>query len=477
MPNNPAILLIDDEPQMLLSYKVMLRTEGFDNMLTASDSRIVLKLLAENKVSVVVLDLNMPHVTGDELLLEINRGFPDMAVIIVTAENEVERAVECMKKGALDYHVKPVGDERLVSSIKRALEFKVLKNEVSSLRQHILSLRTNLLKDKLEHEHAFSSILTQSRKMQNVFHYIETTAKTEEPILILGETGVGKELISKAIHYISNVEGKLVAVNVAGVDDHVFSDTLFGHKKGAFTGADKERKGLIVKASDGTILLDEIGDLNDMSQVKLLRLIEDGTYYPLGSDIPEMSNARIIAATNRDIHAMVSEGTFREDLYYRLSTIQVNIPSLKDRFEDLPILVDHFIEISAKSLKKKKPVPPPEIISLLSSYHFPGNIRELKAVIFDAVAKHTSGVLSLRSIKDYIIKKGKHLQPAISIPEKGFPALPDLEGRFPTIKEIEDFIVSEALKRSNGNQGIAASLLGITRQALNTRLRKANKSL
>ncbi len=474
MPNNPAILLIDDEPQMLLSYKVNLRTEGFDNILTTSDSRNVLELLTENEVSAVVLDLNMPHLSGDELLLDITQEFPHIAVIIVTAENEVERAVECMKKGALDYHVKPVGDDRLVSSIKKALELRALKNEVSSLRQHILSLRSNLLKDKLEHEHVFSSILTQSMKMQNVFYYIETTAKTEEPILILGETGVGKELISKAIHTISNVQGSLVAVNVAGVDDHVFSDTLFGHTKGAFTGADKDRKGLIVKASDGTLLLDEIGDLNDVSQVKLLRLIENGTYYPLGSDIPEKSNARIIAATNRDIHEMVSEGTFREDLYYRLSTIQVNIPPLRDRFEDLPILVDHFIGISAKSLKKKKPVPPPEIIPLLSSYHFPGNIRELKAVIFDAVAKHTSGVLSLRSIKNYITSKVKHLEPAISIPENGDPAMPDIAGRFPTIKEIEDFIILEALKRSNGNQGIAASMLGITRQALNSRIRKAN---
>jgi transcriptional regulator with PAS, ATPase and Fis domain len=171
---------------------------------------------------------------------------------------------------------------------------------------------------------------------------------------------------------------------------------------------------------------------------------------------------------------MVSAGAFREDLYYRLSAIQVNIPPLRERLEDVPVLVDYFLESSSKSLKKKKPTPPPELISLLSSYHFPGNIRELKAMVFDAVAKHKSGVLSLGCFNDYIMTNGKFTQPEIVIPEQGLSSMPDISGRFPTLKEVEDFMISEALRRSNANQGIAASLLGITRQALNSRLKKAN---
>jgi len=475
MKKNVPVLLVDDEQQILLGYRAMLLTGGIEDIVTIDDSRKVMPLLAEEEVAAVVLDLNMPHIPGDVLLEQIKSEFPHIAVIIVTAANDVEKAVECMKKGALDYLVKPIEDNRFISSVKKALELNSLQGEITSLREHISSLRHHLLTDKLEYEQAFSSILTQSKKMRAVFHYIEAISKSQEPVLITGETGVGKELISEAIHKISSLEGNFIAVNVAGLDDTMFSDTLFGHKKGAYTGADKDRAGLIVKASEGTLLLDEFADLNEKSQIKLLRLIENGIYYPLGSDIPEKSNARILAATNRDIHKMVSAGAFREDLYYRLSAIQIHIPPLRERIEDIPILVDYFLESSSESLKKKKPTPPPELISLLSSYHFPGNIRELKAMIFDAVAKHKSGVMSLGCFNDYIVKKGKFTEPEIAIPEQGLSSMPDISGRFPTLKEIEDFMISKALKRSNGNQGIAASLLGITRQALNSRLKKANK--
>ncbi len=474
MKKNVPVLLVDDEQQILLGYRAMLLTGGIEDIIAIDDSRKVMPMLAGEDVAAVVLDLNMPHIPGDVLLEQIKSGFPHIAVIIVTAANDVEKAVECMKKGALDYLVKPIEDNRFISSVKKALELNSLQGEITSLREHISSLRHHLLTDKLEYEQAFSSILTQSKKMRAVFHYIEAISKSQEPVLITGETGVGKELISEAVHEISGLKGKFIAVNVAGLDDTMFSDTLFGHKKGAYTGADKDRAGLIVKASEGTLLLDEFADLNEKSQIKLLRLIENGTYYPLGSDSPEKSNARIIAATNRDIHKMVSAGAFREDLYYRLSAIQVHIPPLRERLEDIPILVDYFLESSSKSLKKKKPTTPPELISLLSSYHFPGNIRELKAMIFDAVAKHKSGIMSLGCFNDYIMKNGKFTQPEISIPEQGLSSMPDISGRFPTLKEVEDFVISEALKRSNGNQGIAASLLGITRQALNSRLKRAS---
>jgi DNA-binding NtrC family response regulator len=466
------VLLVDDEPQILLSYEAMLNTEGIKNILSIDDSRKVLPLLTEQEISVVVLDLNMPYMSGIELLEKIHNEFPHISVLIITADNDLDNAVECMKNGAFDYIVKPVEHSRFISSIKKVLEIREMREELSSLRRHMSSLKQHLLTDKLEHASAFSSILTRSKKMRAIFHYVETVSKSEEAVLITGETGVGKELISMAIHDISAVKDELVAVNLAGLDDTLFSDTLFGHKKGAFTGADKEREGLIVKAAKGTLYLDEIGDLSEMSQVKLLRLLEERVYYPLGSDIPEKSNARIIASTNQDLKKLISEGKFRKDLYYRLSAVHIRIPSLRERIEDIPILLDYFFESSADSLKKDTPSRPPELITLLSNYYFPGNIRELKAMVFDAVARHKSGVLSLDFFKEFIKEKGEYIEPYISLPDDAAVSIMDLSGRFPTIKEVVDHMVSEALKRSNGNQGIAASLLGITRQALNRRLRK-----
>jgi DNA-binding NtrC family response regulator len=466
------VLLVDDEPQILLSYEAMLNTEGIKNILSIDDSRKVLPLLTEQEISVVVLDLNMPYMSGIELLEKIHNEFPHISVLIITADNDLDNAVECMKNGAFDYIVKPVEHSRFISSIKKVLEIREMREELSSLRRHMSSLKQHLLTDKLEHASAFSSILTRSKKMRAIFHYVETVSKSEEAVLITGETGVGKELISMAIHDISAVKDELVAVNLAGLDDTLFSDTLFGHKKGAFTGADKEREGLIVKATKGTLYLDEIGDLSEMSQVKLLRLLEERVYYPLGSDIPEKSNARIIASTNQDLKKLISEGKFRKDLYYRLSAVHIRIPSLRERIEDIPILLDYFFESSADSLKKDTPSRPPELITLLSNYYFPGNIRELKAMVFDAVARHKSGVLSLDFFKEFIKEKGEYIEPYISLPDDAAVSIMDLSGRFPTIKEVVDHMVSEALKRSNGNQGIAASLLGITRQALNRRLRK-----
>jgi DNA-binding NtrC family response regulator len=466
------VLLVDDEPQILLSYEAMLSTEGIDNFLSITDSRKVLPLLSRQQVAVIVLDLTMPHISGMELLDKIYNEFRHISVIIVTAVNDLDNAVECMKKGSFDYIVKPVEHSRFISTIKKALEIRELRVELSALRKHTSSLRHHLLTDQLEHASAFSSILTSSKKMRAIFHYIETISKSEEPVLIMGETGVGKELISKAIHDISEVKGQFVTVNVAGLDDTLFSDTLFGHKKGAFTGADKEREGLIVKTSEGTLFLDEIGDLSEMSQVKLLRLLDEGTYYPLGSDIPEKSNARIIASTNQDLKKCISEEKFRKDLYYRLAALQIRIPPLRERIEDIPILLNYFIKSSADSLKKDTPSRPPELITLLSSYYFPGNIRELKAMVFDAVARHKSGVLSMDCFKEFIKDKGEYIEPYISLPDHGADSIINLSGRFPTIKEVVNHMVSEALKRSNDNQGIAASLLGISRQALNRRLRK-----
>jgi transcriptional regulator with PAS, ATPase and Fis domain len=247
----------------------------------------------------------------------------------------------------------------------------------------------------------------------------------------------------------------------------MFSDTLFGHTKGAFTGAEQARDGLIAQASGGTLFLDEIGDLKDSSQVKLLRLLEEREYYPLGSDVFRRTDARVICATHQHPTELLSAKTLRKDLYYRLTGHHVHVPPLRERPEDLPLLVEHFLEEAARSLGKKKPTPPPELFTLLSAYGFPGNVRELKMMIHDAVARHGSGVLSLDSFRKVVGPAGPSDERVA--PAGGDPSL-SIPGRFPTLKEAEEFLVSEALKRSRDNQGVAATLLGITRQALNKRL-------
>lgn len=466
------VLLVDDEKQILLSFQVVLRANGIENIFTIDDSRKVLPFLAEKDVSLIVLDLNMPHISGIDLLKRIRKDYPSVSIVIITAVNDLDNAVECMKTGAVDYLVKPVEKNRFLSSVQNALELCDLRGEVTSLRHHIALLRQHYFSDTLRHESAFSSMLTNSTKMRTLFRYVEAVSGSSEPILIRGETGVGKELMVRAIHEISGAEGELVAVNIAGLDDTMFSDTLFGHKKGAFTGAHSDRDGLIVKAKGGTIFLDEIGDLNELSQVKLLRLLEEDVYYPLGSDMPRKSNARVIASTNRNLQESMAQGRFRKDLYYRLAALQVYIPPLRERVEDIPLLLDHFLSTSAESLFKNKPTPPPELMPLLSNYYFPGNVRELKAMVYDAVARHKSGVLSLDYFREFIKNRGEQVKTNLSIETNKSGSVVDIAGRFPTLKEAESYLVSEALKRSNNNQGIAASLLGISRHALNKRLKR-----
>jgi DNA-binding NtrC family response regulator len=289
--------------------------------------------------------------------------------------------------------------------------------------------------------------------------------------LITGETGVGKELVAKAIHHLSNHKGSFTPVNVAGLDDNVFADTLFGHRKGAFTGADQARNGLVEQASGGTLFLDEIGDLSPASQVKLLRLLQDGEFFPLGSDVGKRSDARMVVATNQDIEALREYGKFRKDLYHRLCVHHVHLPPLRERREDLPVLVDYFLENSSKALGKNKPTPPKELLTLLSTYHFPGNVRELQSIIFDAVSGHKSGKLSMDVFKSYIYQRHLTSKVDVKLPQPEEHVLISFSEHLPTLKQTEEFLIAEALKRSNSNQSIAASMLGITRQALNKRLK------
>jgi len=464
-PNFP-IMLVDDETQALKSFEMALRSANMNNIVCCHDSRDVMPFLHRRDIEVMMLDLRMPHVSGEALLPMIVSDYPEVPVIIVTGANDVETAVKCMQQGAFDYIVKPVEKSRLIGATRRAIEIRELQRENQLLKNRVLS-------GKVDRPEAFSEIVTTSPRMGSIFQYIEAIASSPRPVLIVGETGVGKELIARAVHKLSNRPGAFTPVNVAGLDDNVFTDTLFGHRKGAFTDAREARSGLVEQAAGGTLFLDEIGDLNPTSQVKLLRLLQEGEYLPLGADVAKRSEARIVVATNQDLEKLLSDGKFRKDLYYRLCDHHIQIPPLCDRLEDLPVLVEHFLEKASKTLKRKKPTPPAELIMLLATYHFPGNVRELESMIFDAVSSHKSGKLSMEIFKAHISRKSSGHE---TNPEKISPAgacLITFAEQLPTLKQAEQLVIDEAMKRSQGNQSIAALSLGISRQALNKRLQKA----
>jgi two-component system, NtrC family, response regulator HydG len=464
----PPIVMVDDEKSVLITAKALLRTSGFGPVVTISDSRELLPFLEKERAAVVVLDLMMPNVTGMELLPKIVHRFPDIPVIIMTASQELELAIQCMRDGALDYMVKPVEENHFIANLHRAMEMNAMQLQVQKLKGALLA-------GKPKQEKIFAPIITRSPKMRAIFQYIEAVAPSQDPVMVSGETGVGKELLIQAIHDLSGCKGCLQAVNVAGLDDHLFSDTLFGHKKGAFSGADTVRQGIVSQAASGSLFLDEIGDLSPTSQVKLLRLLQEKTYLPLGSDITQTSNTRILCATNQNLEEAVSEGKFREDLYYRLHTHQIQIPPLRERREDIPLLLGAFLKESAKAIGKGIPTPPPELLKLLHIHPFVGNIRELKSMVADAVAQHTSGILSMESFEKSILTKPTPDTAGIEIQENII--LDSLPDPLPSLHSWSDFLIEEALKRAGGNQRIAAAMLGVSRHTLMRRKRSKQEKL
>ena len=458
------ILLVDDEPQILESCRSCLNSSGHKDVLTEADSRAVMSLLASEEVAVIVLDMRMPHLTGLDLLPQIVSKYPQIPVILATANNDVETVVNCMKEGAFDYLVKPIEVKRLITSVRKALDMRSMSRELSALKDYLFT-------DRLDHPEMFSEIVTGNKNMRAIFQYLEVISGTRQPVTITGETGTGKERVARAIHNLSGCSGEYVALNVAGLDDNMFSDTLFGHKKGAFTGAEQVRDGLITRAAGGTLFLDEIGDLNEMSQVKLLRLLQEQEYYPVGSDFLKKSDTRFVLATNRDLLELIKQGKFRNDLYYRLCGHRVHLPPLRERLDDIPLLLEHFLEVSARALNKKKPTPPPELAVLLSLYPFPGNVRELEVLVFDAVLRHSSGILSMDSFRAVTGDNPAELTGSggAHLPAQDEP-LSAIFGHFPTIEEVEEYMIRQAMKMTKGNQGLAGKLLGMGRQTLNKRL-------
>jgi DNA-binding NtrC family response regulator len=458
------ILVVDDDAEVLESFELLLNSGGFSAVLPCQDSREVMPLLAEmESAEVIVLDLIMPYLTGQELLPLLSENYPEIPVIVITATDQLETAVECMKAGAFDYLVKPVEKMRLISSVRRAIERRSFARENRALKKRVLS-------DALEHPEIFSAIVTRNAAMMAIFRYIEATATSPEPVLITGETGAGKELIAQAIHALSGLQGPFVAVNVAGLDDQNFSDVLFGHRKGAFTGADSRRDGLLKTSAGGTLFLDEIGDLSQSSQIKLLRLLQENEYFSLGSDLPQKSSARILAASNHNLHPKNAKTPFRRDLYYRLQTHQVHLPPLRQRLEDLPLLVDHFMEKASAKLKKKQPRYPDELISLLGCHSFPGNIRELQTMILDAVGSHQGGILSLKTFRSRILGDKGSRQSECELEDGDGPTSFSHMKTLPTLEQAGQQLIREAMSRANGNQSIASRLLGISQPALSRRL-------
>jgi len=514
--NDAHILLVDDEVLASRMFAFIIEEAELGEALQCGDSREVIGILRSRPVDVVLLDLSMPHMSGLEVLELINASFPDIPVVILTNEDRLEIAVDCMKMGAFDFITKPVERNRLVSAIRHALTIRELRREVN-----ILATRRE--ERPLQNPEAFSAIVTQSSAMRTIFAYIEAVAHSPKAVLITGESGTGKELIAQVIHNLSGRDGRYVAINVSGLDDTVFSDSLFGHLRGSYTGAEGIRKGLVEQAKDGTLFMDEIGDMETGPQIKLLRLLQEGEYYPLGSDSSQKSRARIVAATNADLHGKQENGSFRKDLYYRLIAHRIELPALRERREDIALLLEHFVADAARTLSRKAPKIPAELLGLLHRYNFPGNIRELQAIAFDAVSRTNGNMLAAAWIEAYVrdrqpdisamagIGSVTAIEPRDTQPPPstnvavlqegrepangGFNTGPESEsmqntasgpdgesaiqgpgdfwlGRtLPKLQDVEDFLFSQALHRSGGNQSMAAQLLGISQSTLSRWLR------
>jgi len=461
--NGNTLLLIDDDQDLRESIAVYLSDSGF-SLIEAADGKAGLELFYRERPDVVITDLRMPVLDGFEVIRDVAANSPDTPVLVISGTGEIKDAIRAMRLGARDYVVKPICDmEELELNIRRLLQESSLRKEVDSLKDKILNA-------SLKHPQAFAEIITRHPAMLSLFRYLEVVAATSQPILISGETGTGKELFARAVHAVSGRKGRLICVNVAGLDDTMFSDTLFGHVRGAFTGADHTREGLIAQAKDGTLFLDEIGDLKEASQIKLLRLLQEGDYFPQGSDYPKRANCRIVVATHRDLPALLKSGEFRQDLYYRLYAHQMQIPPLRERKEDIPLLLEQFLQEASQELNKKKPYPPPELCDYLSTYSFPGNVRELRAMVFEALARHASGVLSMDSFLSSI---GRHEPEQIADIERPLSLLGGaVDGTLPTLKQAEALLIKRAMQLAGGNQGVAARYLGINRSALNKKLNK-----
>ena len=449
--NNATILVVDDEIEYLSLLKSILEDEGYKNVLTIDNPHKVLRILQENKVDLILLDMYMPGLNGLDVLENISRQNPQIPVIMVTAVDELEIALKAIKLGAYEFIVKPIDTDRLFLTMARALEKRILNLELDSLRKPLIK--------PCGRKRYFEDIITNSPLMHRVFELVEIYAPTNETVLITGETGTGKDLIAKKIHELSPKKDKpYVVVNLASITPNLFESELFGHEKGSFTGATGEKIGYFEAANSGTIFLDEIGELPKELQGKLLRTIQYSEIYRIGSPKPIKLDIRIITATNKDLIEAVNKKEFRADLYYRLNRGFIHLPPLRTRGDDIIILADYFLKAGQRIYKKSIPGFSSEALSSLKKFEFPGNIRELENIILHSVAQNKNGEL----IND------------IELPGNSFHKSNggfDNNGLL-TIEEAAQNHVMRIIQYTNGNVQKAAFILGVSERTLQRRIKK-----
>ncbi len=466
------ILVVDDDPEFNAYMTVVLRKNGYQ-CATALSGAEALRKLQDKAPDLILLDIMLKDYSGLELCQAIhaNEANRNVPVIFVTGTDNEKIIYQCYESGGVDYIGKPIRNYELLAKVKVHLSIGEYQLRISEIEHENTALKNQLLADNLQHPEAFADIVTTDPELHRIFKYIEVIAASSRSVLISGETGAGKELIAQALHRLSGRSGELVSVNISGLDDLLLSDTLFGHQRSAFTGADSQRSGLIEKAAGGTLFLDEIGDLRSDSQLKLLRLLQNEDYYPLGSDEPKLLRARVIAATNCDLEAKISEKKFREDLYYRLMTHHIRVPPLRERKNDIPLLLVHFMQKSVRSLGCKEPRVPTQLLSLLEQYHFPGNIRELEALVFDAVSRSENEILYIDGFREKLAaSRLVKNHGSEDKPTNKFTFAGDRDS--PTLKELNNRLIERTLENVNGNIAQAAQLLGISKQALYKRKKK-----
>jgi DNA-binding NtrC family response regulator len=442
--NEITVLVVDDEPSNLTSLEKIFQREDM-RVLTAQSSKVALELLRRHRVQVVLTDLMMPGATGVELLRAIKELSPDTEVVLMTAYGTVETAVQAMREGAYDFVEKPLKRMTIVKSVRKAAERQSLVAENRSLREELKLLTTR-------------EIVGQSTTLRRVLDVATQAAPSSATVLVLGESGTGKELIARYIHSKSSrAGGPFVAVNCAAIPETILEAELFGHERGAFTGAVGRREGRFARARGGTLFLDEIGELSPAVQVKILRVLQEGEYEPVGGHTVK-ADVRIVAATNRDLTVEVEAGRFREDLYYRLNVIAITAPPLRARREDIPLLVDHFVGVYCKKNARARLNMPNDVMQKLMDYSWPGNVRELENVVERAAVLCRSDTLRLEDLPD-------------SVAHASAPAPSVLSFTIGTpLDEVEHRLIRETLRHTAGDKSLAAQLLGISTRTIYRKL-------
>jgi len=442
-----TVLVVDDEASNLTSLQKIFEREQM-RVFVADGAKAALDLLRKHRVQVVLTDLMMPGTSGLELLKAVKELAPDAEVVVMTAYGTVETAVQAMREGAYDFVEKPLKRMTIVKSVRKAAERQKLVVENRSLRQELKLLTTR-------------EIVGQSAMLRRVLDVATQAAPSSATVLILGESGTGKELLARYLHGKSaRAQGPFVAVNCAAIPESILEAELFGHERGAFTGAVGRREGRFARAKGGTLFLDEIGELSPAVQVKILRVLQEGEYEPIGGNTVQ-SDARIIAATNRDLAAEVEAGRFREDLFYRLNVIALTAPPLRSRREDVPLLVDHFLGVYCKKNGRARLSVPREVLGRLMDYAWPGNVRELENVIERAAVLCRGDVLKLEDLPDSVAQATAPAPDALSFPI-GTP-----------LDEVEMRMIRETLKHTQGDKPLAAQLLRISARTIYRKLGEA----